>query len=127
MTDFHQTILILRNNFCVAKQKVRRNCGNAFPSTKLCLFWQDLNLAHDAEERRAVVAQLTLDISLAANVSSINPSYSAWLHVSKIQTKLILIHATRNREFHCTHNMSNIPESHVQSNNRHHKCLRDVG
>ncbi len=23
--------------------------------------------------------------------------------------------------------MSDIPESHVQPNNRHHKCLRDVG
>jgi hypothetical protein len=55
------------------------------------LFWQDLNLAHGAEERRAVVAQLTLvvtpDISLAETFSSINPSYFAWLHVSKIQTQ----------------------------------------
>jgi hypothetical protein len=41
-----------------AKQKVRRNYGNSFLSPKLCLFWQDLNLAHDAEEQRAVVSQL---------------------------------------------------------------------
>jgi hypothetical protein len=51
------------------------------------MFSQDLNSAHDAEERWAVVPQLslvaTLDISLAAKLSSINPSYSAWFHVSK--------------------------------------------
>jgi hypothetical protein len=44
-------------------------------------------LAHDAEERRDVVPQLTLvvtlDISLAEKLSSINSSYSAWFHVSK--------------------------------------------
>jgi hypothetical protein len=67
----------------VAKKKVRRNYGNSFLSPKLCLFWQDLNLAHDAEEQRAVVAQLTLDISLATSCSSIYQSYSAWFHVSK--------------------------------------------
>jgi hypothetical protein len=67
----------------VAKQKVRRNCGNSLLSPKLALFWQDLNLAHDAEERLADVAQLTLDISLAAELSSIYQSDSAWFYVSK--------------------------------------------
>jgi hypothetical protein len=67
----------------VAKQKVRRNCGNSFFSPKLCLFWHDLNLAHDAEEQRTlVVAQLTLDISVAAKSSSIYQGNSAWFHVS---------------------------------------------
>jgi hypothetical protein len=46
-------------------------------------FGQDLNLAHDAEEQRPVVTQLTLDISLAATFSSIYQSNSAWFHVSK--------------------------------------------
>jgi hypothetical protein len=67
----------------VAKQKVRRNCGSEILSQKLCLFRQDLNLAHDAEERLAVVAQLALDISLTAKFSSIHQSTSAWFHVSK--------------------------------------------
>jgi hypothetical protein len=58
-------------------KKVRRNYGNSFLSPKLCLFLRDLNLAHDAEERRAVAAQLTLDISLAAKFSSIYHSNSA--------------------------------------------------
>jgi hypothetical protein len=44
-------------------------------------------LAHDAEERLilcgAVVAQLTLDISLTTTFSSIHLSFSAWFHVSK--------------------------------------------
>ncbi len=61
----------------VANQKVRRNYGNPFLSPKLYLFRQDLNLVHDAEERRAVVVQLMIDNSLAANVSSIYPNYSA--------------------------------------------------
>jgi hypothetical protein len=67
----------------VAKQKVRRNYGNSCLSPKLCLFWQDLNLAHDAEERRAVVPQLMPDISFAAKVSSMYQSNFAWFHVSK--------------------------------------------
>jgi hypothetical protein len=67
----------------VARQKVRRNYGNACLSPKLCLFWQYLNLVHDAEEQRPVVAQLALDISLPATFSSILQSTSAWFHVSK--------------------------------------------
>ncbi len=100
-----------------------------FSLPKLCLFRQNLSLAHDAEERRGIAAQLMLDISLVAKISSTSQSNFAWFHISirtkLILTKLILIYIL----YMCVYVLvlySDKPESHVQPNNRHNKDLRDV-